>query len=144
MNISHVKLKIKLFILVIVVYTAIGILGEIFLGFLLPEEYFGLFPAISIFYLVMGLILTFSLDHFRKTNPDKLMNIFMLMKTIKFLCTVLFLMLYVTYEPEVKMQFSVSLMCNYFIYSILEMYIYFLYNKKMTETGNKNKNATKE
>lgn len=144
MTVSHIRLNIKLFVLVTVVYTVVGLAGELFLGFLLPAEYFGLFPAISIFYWVMGLILTFSLNHFRKANPDKLMNIFMLMKTIKFMCTVLFLILYVTYEPEVKMQFSVSLMCNYFIYSVLEMYIYFLYNKKITKPGDPNHHETKE
>jgi len=144
MTFAHIKLKVKLFILVVTVYTAIGILGEIILGFLIPEEYFGLYPAISVFYLIMGLILTYSLDRCRKTNPDKLMNVFMLTKTIKFLATIVFLMVYVTHNPEVKMQFSISLMCNYFIYSILEMYIYFLYNKKITESGNKKKDATKE
>ncbi|MDF9828750.1 hypothetical protein [Parabacteroides sp. PF5-6] len=140
--ITYIKLKVKLFVLVAVVYTLVGLLGEVVLEYLLPQEYFGLFPAISIFYLVMGLILTFSLDHFRKTSPDKLMHIFMLMKMIKFFCTILFLLFYVTREPEVKMQFSITLMCNYFIYTFLEMYIYFLYNKKITV--NKNKDATKE
>lgn len=144
MNFSHIKLKVKLFILVVTVYTAIGIIGGIILSLLLPQEYFGLYPAISIFYLVMGLILTYSLDRYRHTNQDKLMNIFMLMKGIKFVCTILFLFIYVSHEPEVKMQFSISLMCNYFIYSFLEMYIYYLYNKKITQIGNKNKNATKE
>lgn len=144
MDVSHIKLKIKLFILVTVVYTAIGILGEIILGFFIPEEYFGLYPVISIFYWILGLFLTFTLDRCRKTNPDKLMNVFMLGKTIKFLCTIVFLMVYVSHHPEVKMQFSISLMCNYFIYSFLEMYIYYLYDKKITQAGKKNKNATKE
>jgi len=144
MNISHVKLKIKLFILVTTVYTAVGILGEIILSFLIPSEYFGLYPAISVFYWIMGLALTYSLDRCRKTNPDKLMNIFMFIKMIKFVLTVVFLVLYVSFEPEVKMQFSISLMCNYFIYSFLEMYIYYLYNKKITQTGNKEKDATEE
>jgi len=139
---SHFKLKIKLFFLVTVVYAGVGTLGGVVLGLFIPEDYFGLYPAISIFYWIMGLILTFSLDRCRKTNPDKLMNVFMTIKGVKFLLTILFLMLYVTYEPEIKMQFSITLMCNYFIYSFLEMYIYYLYNKKIIQ--NENKNATKE
>jgi len=141
---SHIKLKIKLFILVIVVYAGVGTLGGVVLGLFIPEDYFGLYPAISVFYLIMGLILTFSLDRCRKANPDKLMNVFMTIKGIKFLLTILFLMLYVTYDPEVKMQFSVTLMCNYFIYSFLEMYIYFLYNKKISQSIGEKKNATEE
>lgn len=140
--IAYIKLKVRLFLLVTVVYTVVGLLGEVALEFLLPPAYYGLFPAISIFYLIMGLILTFSLDHFRKTSPDRLLHIFMLMKMIKFFCTILFLLFYVTREPEVKMQFSITLMCNYFIYTALEIYIYYLYNKKITV--NKNKDATEE
>jgi len=141
---SHFKLKIKLFILVTVVYAGVGTLGGVVLGLFIPDDYFGLYPAISIFYGIMGLILTFSLDRCRKTNPDKLMNVFMTIKGVKFLLTILFLMLYVTHDPDVKMQFSITLMCNYFIYSFLEMYIYFLYNKKITQKQNKKNNATKE
>lgn len=141
---SHIKLKIKLFILVSVVYVGVGILGGVVLGLFIPEDYFGLYPAISIFYLVMGWILTFSMHRCRKTNPDKVMHVFMTVKAVKFVFTILFLMLYVTHDPEVKMQFSVTLMCNYFIYSFLEMYIYFLYNKKITRSIDDEKNATKE
>ncbi|MDH6535466.1 hypothetical protein D0T51_09470 [Parabacteroides sp. 52] len=144
MGIAYIKLKIKLFILVVTVYTAVGILGEIILGFLLPKEYFGLYPAIGFFYLIMGLILTYTLDRYRKTHPDKLMNVFMTVKMIKFVFTIIFLILYVTHEPEIKMQFSISLMCNYFIYSLIEMYIYYLYNKKITQNGNNTKDATKQ
>lgn len=139
----HINLKLKLFVLVTIVYALGGTLGGIFLGLLMPEDYFGLYPAISIFYWILGLVLTFGLDRWKKTNPDKLMMLFMTFKTIKFFLTILFLMLYVSYDPEVKMQFSVTLMCNYFIYSFLEMYIYFLYNKKIIKEGTK-QNETKE
>lgn len=142
--ITYIKLKLKLFLLVATVYIVAGLLGGLILGCLLPAEYFGLFPAISVFYLMMGLILTFILDHFRKTNPEKLLNIFMLLKMIKFVCTLFFLIIYVSINPDVKVSFSITLMCNYFIYSMLGIYIYFLYNKKIMQTENKKGNATEE
>ena len=135
---SHIKLKIKLFFLVTGVYAVIALVSWIVLKWLTPPQYFGWYPAISIFYLVMGLILTYLLDRARKTYPDKLLNVFMLTKTVKFFLTILFLFLYVFYHPADKMQFSISLMCNYIIYSFLEMYIYFLYNKKITQSKNGN------
>lgn len=140
----HSTLKLKLFILVTVVYTIAGMLGGALLGFFIPEDYFGLYPAISIFYWIMGLILTFGLDSRKNTNSDKLMNYFMTVKAAKFLLTILFLMLYVTYDPEVKMQFSVTLMCNYFIYSFLEMYIFFLYNKRLLKNGDTSKDESEK
>lgn len=141
---ARFTLKLKLFLLVTVVYTVVDILGGILLGFFLPEDYFGLYPAISVFYWIMGLVLTFGLDSRKDTNADRLMNLFMTVKGVKFLLTILFLMLYVTYDPEVKMQFSVTLMCNYFIYSFLEMYIYFLYNKRLIKNGKTGKHENKE
>jgi len=130
---AHFNLKLKLFILVTIIYAIGGAIGGVLLGLFIPEDYFGLYPTISILYWVLGLILTFGLDHRKRTNPDRLMNYFMLIKAIKFLLTILYLMLYVTYDPDVKMQFSVTLMCNYFIYSLLEMYIFNLYNKKLID-----------
>ncbi len=145
MSFPQLKLKVQLFILVTTVYTAVGIMGGIILEFLIPVDYFGVYPAISVFYLALGLILTYSLDRIKDTHPDKLMHVFMLTKMVKFVLTLVFLVLYVTHEPEVKMPFSISLMCNYFIYSFLEIYIYYLYNKRLTyRMGKKNKNATKE
>ena len=131
------KLKIKLFCLLSIAYVIVGVIGGFIFGLLIPEEYFGLFPVIGVFYWVLGLILVVSLDRCRKTNPDKLMNTFMPNKTIKFVLTLLFLILYTNFYPEVKMQFAISLVCNFFIFSFLEMYIYFLYNKKITQKKNR-------
>ncbi|MDH6358018.1 hypothetical protein [Parabacteroides sp. PF5-9] len=140
---AHFSLKLKLFVLVTVVYAGVGSLGGVLLEFIISKDYFGIYPTISIFYWIMGLVLTFGLNRLRKTNPDRLLHYFMTVKAAKFVLTILFLMLYVAYNPEVKMQFSVTLMCNYFIYSFLEMYIYFLYNKKIIQAQDKEKNETK-
>lgn len=130
---SLFKLKVKLFLLLTIAYLAVGGISGVIFGFLIPEEYFGMFPAIGIFYWMMGVILTVSLDQCKKTNPDKLLNVFMINKVVKFVLTLLFLVLYVRFYPEIKMQFSISLMCNFFVLSFLEMYIYYLYNKKITQ-----------
>lgn len=137
---AHFNLKLKLFILVTIIYAIGGAIGGILLGLFIPEDYFGMYPTIGVLYWIMGLALTFGLDRRKRTNPDKLMNYFMLIKAIKFLLTILYLMLYVSYDPDVKMQFSVTLMCNYFIYSLLEMYIFNLYNKKLINSSSLPKN----
>jgi len=126
----HIKLRMRLFLLITIAYTVIATLGGLFLKFLIPGEYFGTYPIVSVFYWVMGLFLIYSLDLCKKKRPDRLLVIFFLIKFIKFTLAILFLIGYVNYDPTVKIQFTVSLIYHYFIYSFFEVYIYFLYDKK--------------
>ncbi|MCD8263871.1 MAG: hypothetical protein LUD02_06675 [Tannerellaceae bacterium] len=59
------------------------------------------------------------------------MNVYMLGKVIKFVATLFLLVLYVMLGGEAKIAFGISLMGNFIIFSILEIYIYYLYNKRL-------------
>lgn len=132
------KLKARLFLLLAAVYILVGLLSGVLFHYLIPEEYFASFPIIGVFYFVTGMIFNFVLDRSRNKHPDRLLNVFMLGKTTKFIITILFLILYVQFRPEIKLEFSISLMGYYFIYSMLEIYIYYLYNKSLIRRLNKN------
>lgn len=134
---SYTKLTVKIFIILTLVYFALAVLSGVFFSFLLPQQYFGLYPEIWIFYWVTGVLLNTALNHTRKNNPDRLFNVFMMARMIKFLLTIAFLVIHVSIWPESKIVFAISLMVNYIIYGILEIYIYYLYNKKVSRNVRK-------
>lgn len=130
---SHLKLRSKIFILLTAVFIIVSVIGGIVFGILLPDKYFSIYPFIGILYWVMGLILAAVLDRYRVKAPHKLLSVFMLMKIIKFGCTIFFLLIYILNNPEVKVQFSIAVMCCYLIFSFIEMYIYYLNSKEITK-----------
>ncbi len=133
------KLRLKIYTLLIISYLAVGLLSTVVFSVLLPENYFRAYPAIGIFYLVTGLLLNMSLDRTRWQRPDKLLNIYMMGRMVKFVLTIVFLLVgggLISSVPERK-TFAISLVCNYFVYTGLELYIYYQYNKRITRNANK-------
>ena len=133
------KLKLKIFILLIITYLTVGLVSTVIFSFLLPENYFHAYPAIGLFYLVTGVLLNMSLNRARWEKPDKLLNIYMMGRMIKFVLTIVFLLVggaMLGPGPERK-TFALSLICNYFVYTGLELYIYYQYNKRITRNAKK-------
>ena len=139
------RLKQRLLLLLIVVYFVIGVLSGAVFYYLLPNEYFPSYPFISLFFLVSGIMLTVMMDRSSYAGqPDMLLNIYMMGRMIKFMFTVLFLLLYVIIIKNHKIVFAVSMLVNYFIYTTLELYIYYLYNKRSVKHEQKKKEDQKK
>ncbi len=127
------KLKLRIYIMLTVIYLIVGSISVTVFHYLIPERYFGLYPALGVFYWLSGMVLNFLLDRCRSKHLNHCMNTFMMHKVVKFSLTVLILFIYVFTYPENKMQFGITLMAYYLTFSFVELYIYFIYNKKMTK-----------
>jgi hypothetical protein len=124
-----VKLLLRVFLLFSAIYLGIGLVGSLVYYFCIPQYYFSFYPAIIIFYWFCGIILNSILAHSRYGKPDRQLNIYMMGRMVKFLLTILFLLVYVLCERNNRVPFAFALMTNFFIYTGLEIFIYYLYTK---------------
>lgn len=131
-----VKFKVKILITLILSYTAIGVVSWAVFYLLIPQYYFDFYPVIGIFYWVSGVILNYSLDRYCVKRPSKMLNAYMMIRLIKFLLTIAFLFVGVKFAKAPTAPFAISLMCNYFMYTALELYIYNAYNKQIARCYN--------
>jgi hypothetical protein len=107
----------------------VGLLSSLAFYFLIPQYYFNFYPVIVAFYWIGGTILNAILALSRNAKPDRLLNIYMMGRMIKFLLTIIFLLVYVLCNAENCVPFAIALMTNFFIYTGLEIVIYYLYTK---------------
>lgn len=137
MHFRQFRLGIRLLLLLTAIYTSVGVLLGVILKLLAPQLYFSYFPLIPLFYLVTGVILNFVLDECRTKRPEKLVNVFLTMRVIKLLLTVAFLAVYDKFIGEHRIRFALTLVLFYFIYTSLESYFFYLYEKRRKKHENK-------
>lgn len=116
---NHRFLKILL-----IVYVAFGILVGFILYYLLPQHYFNWYPVIPSYYAVIAVVLYVSLRHFREKNPTKMIQAYMMMRGIKLLVTILFVLLYNLYIDKKDEEFTIVISLFYFFYLVIETYFY--------------------
>lgn len=128
------QLRLRMFLLLTGVYAMVAMLSMLLFWLLTPAQYFGVYPLLDVFYWMCGMAMTFFLDRVRCTSAraDKLLSVFMIFRGTKFLLTIIALAVGVKLIGLDPVTFAISLMCNYLVYSILEIYVYHRYNKKIT------------
>lgn len=124
------KLNIRLYLLIIGAYLVTGIIGALIFIYLIPLDYYSLYPTVPSFYLITGLMLNYALDRCRSWNPDQLTNVYMMCRMVKFLLTIIFLLVCIHFVGDDRKSFAISLIFNYLLYTGLELYIFYLYNKR--------------
>lgn len=138
---SKIWLTLRLTIIVTTVYTLVGVAAWALFKFIIPQQHFGYFPSIGIFFLANGLLLNYVLNATKNSHPKHLLNVYMLSRVIKLMLTVIFLLFYVKLVGESNVAFAITLMAFYIVYMILELYIYFLYEKRRKANEKKSENG---
>ena len=137
---KKLKLGIRILLILCATYIGISILTEMVYYFVVPEQYYKTYPSIGIFYLVMGIISYYSMVHYRNTSHDHLLHVYMFGRMIKLFLTILFLLLYIyLVEPDNKKAFALTMIAYYIVFSGLELYVYSLFNNRITKHENKHK-----
>ena len=140
MHTRKLKLGIKILLLLSITYISVSIITEVVYYYLVPAKYYELFPAIGAFYLVTGVISYYSMVRYRNSSHDKLLNVYMYGRMLKLFLTIFFLIFYIfLVEPQNKRAFALTMIANYLVFSGLELYIYSLFNKRLTKHENKHK-----
>lgn len=137
MQFRQFRLSVRLLFLLAVVYIGVGVGVGLILRIFVPWLYFQHFPMVPAFFLITGIVLNFVLDRCRNQRPDQLVNLFMMMRMVKLVLTVIFLVVYDKFIGEHRFKFALTLVLFYLIYMSLESYLFYLYEKRRKKYENK-------
>lgn len=113
-----------------------GIVGILFY-FFVPALYFQWYPILPIAYFSIGMSMIYMLDRNKNADSPKNISIYMVLRGIKILCTILIAMLYTLLINEKQTIFIVTLFIYYFTYLGLETWILYRYEKEITNLKKK-------
>ena len=124
------KVKKRLMRTLLFFYVLVGIAVGLVLYKFFPNHYFNLYPAIPGYYTILGFILFRSLLICQRKCPAKMINIYMMLRGIKFLITILTVLLYNVFSDEFVYEFSITTVGFYFFYMFIETFIFIKFEKE--------------
>lgn len=101
----------------------------------LPGHYFGGYPFIPVYFFLFGFFEISMFDACRKHVPHKMVLLYLAMKMMKMLFSILFLLVYCIAVREEAKLFLLTFIIYYIVYLIYESWFFFTY-----EIGKKQKN----
>lgn len=129
------KLKNRLKLILVVVLLVCGWAGWFILKATLPEFDFNWYFLLPSFFLVFGFINIQALGKSNKDNPRKPVNMFMLMRLLKYLLSFAILgIYYLVNGKEHLREFALVFAAFYFIYLGLET-LFFYRTEKLLKSG---------
>ena len=97
----------------------------------LPQYSFSAFTSIPVFFFLLGLGLIYTLTGINNTDGKKLVNKYMLMRVIKVLSSLAFLLVYWLINKREIKNMAVAFIVFYMIFLIFETWVYLQVEKKM-------------
>lgn len=97
----------------------------------LPQYSFSAFTSIPVFFFLLGLGLIYTLTAINNTDGKKLVNKYMLMRVIKVLSSLAFLLVYWLINKREIKNLAVAFIVFYMIFLIFETWVYLQVEKKM-------------
>lgn len=104
-----------------------GWAGAAIFHYLLPEHYFGGYPFIPVYFFLFGVFEISMFDACRKYAPQKLLLLYMAVKVMKMLLSVMFLVVYCLAVREEARLFMLTFIIFYIVYLIYETWFFFTY-----------------
>lgn len=118
------KFILKLIISLLLFYPVVGFAVGYVLYEYFPMHYFSLYPVIPSYFSILGTILFCALLYYRKNKPEKIVNVYMIMRGVKFLLTIGTILLFVTIYEDFEYEFSITTVGFYFFYIFIETYLF--------------------
>ena len=97
----------------------------------LPQYSFSAFTSIPVFFFLLGLGLIYTLTGINNTDGKILVNKYMLMRVIKVLSSLAFLLVYWLINKREIKNLAVAFIVFYMIFLIFETWVYLQVEKKM-------------
>lgn len=122
-------------------HTLFGILsaglGAVILHVALPGHYFGGYPFIPIYFYLFGLFNIYMFDACRRHAPQKMLLLYLAMKMMKMILSMMLLLVYCLAVREEAKAFLLTFISFYLVYLIFETWFFFSF-----EVNRKKKNKT--
>lgn len=125
MNISKTK---RNFICLNTLFAVLsGVSGAMILHFALPGHYFGGYPFIPVYFYLFGLFSIQMFDACRRHAPQRLLLLYMAIKVIKMILSLLLLVIYCIAVREEAKAFLLAFVLFYLLYLIYETWFFFTF-----------------
>ncbi len=124
------KIHWKLVFVLLFFYIMAGLIVGLILSESFPDYYFSWYPVIPGYFTIMGFVLFRAMILCRKHNPKKIINVYMMMRGIKLIITLVSVLLYTLYVGVNTFGFAMVTLAFYFFYLIIETYIFIKFEKE--------------
>ena len=133
MSISNTQRKFLIFLTALTLL--LGIAGGAVLQHMVPGRYFGAYPLIPAYFYLCGLLFIVAFEACRRRAPNRMVMLFMGMKMLKLILSVLLLIVYCLVAPQTAIVFLMTFAVFYVSYLIYESWFFFAFerNKKLTK-----------
>ena len=130
MSISRTKRKYLLYLTLLTLM--LGGVGGFTYFSLIPEHYFGGYPLIPVYFYLFGVFNIYMFDACRKYAPDKMLLLYLAMKVLKMILSIIVLVVYCIVVHEEARAFLLTFIANYLLYLMFETSFFARYelNKK--------------
>nr|WP_302828834.1 hypothetical protein [uncultured Bacteroides sp.] len=121
----------------------IGVVGGgVYFNFF-PHHYFGGYPLIPLFFFAFGVFTISMTEMCRKHSPQRLLQIYMLLRVMRMLFSIIVMGVYCIVVREEAKEFLLTFIANYLIYLIYDSWFFFMFeaNRKLKKKRNNETNA---
>lgn len=121
----------------------IGVVGGgVYFNFF-PHHYFGGYPLIPLFFFAFGVFTISMTEMCRKHSPQRLLQIYMLLRVMRMLFSIIVMGGYCIVVREEAKEFLLTFIANYLIYLIYDSWFFFMFeaNRKLKKKRNNETNA---
>ena len=120
-----------------------GGLGALVLHYLEPGHYFGGYPFIPVYFYFFGLFSIYMFDACRRHAPQKLVLLYLAMKVMKIILSVILLLIYCIVVHQEAKAFLLTFISFYLLYLIYETWFFFSFEVNLKrKKKNKKENET--
>lgn len=111
-----------------------GVLQSIF-----PEYNFSGYPFVAIYFFMFGIFQALMFEAWHKRAPGKLMHFYLVVKTIKLVFSIAFMLIYCIAVRENLKGFVLTFVAYYLIYMIHDTWFFFTYEVSRKQNNKKRK-----
>jgi len=120
-----------------------GAAGALILHISPPGDYFGGYPFIPVYFYIFGLFSIYMFDACRRHAPQKMLLLYLAMKMMKMILSLILLLIYCLAVREEAKAFLLTFISFYLLYLIYETWFFFSFEVNLKrKKKNKNKNET--
>lgn len=117
-----------------------GGIGGLLFFYCFPRHYFGGYPLIPVFFFVLGIFTISMTEVCRKHLPQRLSQVYMVMRGIRMLFSIIVMAVYCVVVHEEVKAFVLTFIANYLIYMIYDSWFFYLFElNRKKKTNNETK-----
>lgn len=122
----------KRFLIWLTIFTAIaGVIVYYGINLLFPDHYFAWFPAIPFYFYIFGWYYIYMFDMCRKYTPKKTLSVYMGMKVVKMLMSMLVLLFYILFVKVHKEDFVLTFFLFYLLSLLYESFFFYIFEHNL-------------